>query len=670
MASINIKAFRGQVPRISDRLLQPNQAKRAFNCKLTSGRLDPLAGLGLVFSTSSLIKTVYRYRVFKNNVFEDNWLTWSSDVDVVPSPVANDLQGKFYFSGELIEPRMSTYAVAINTTPYPTAWYSLGTAAPATAPSVIVVGGSSHLESRSYVYTYVTALGEESPPSPPSTLLSGHVNGSWDLSGIQTAPPNSGTVSAVTNLSNGRVRVTLNTVFGIAEYDTLTLAGVVGMTDLNASFRVLAVDAVNSRIEVALDTAQTYTSGGTWTRNAPYNTSGMVKRIYRTVGTGGDFLFVAEIPVATTTYSDTTAADSLGEVLPTAASLPPPKNLISLISLPNGCLVGISGNELCFSEPYIPYSWPLANRYSFSGRGVAAVSAGNSVIVLTDTFPILFTGSDPEAMSPSVMETYAPCVTKRGVVNVGGAAVYPSFDGLWLVSLSNVTSLTTKLYREDEWSKLSPSTFDAGFHDGRYYASYSTSEYDRIFVMDIGEPDGTIEVVDHVDCFYRNELDGKLYASKGEDLYEWDSDTGKPYESDWLSATSQLGKLSNFSVAQVHADYAAIVPVDTTQLAANEALIAAGADAVAGHLDGLELLATEINGSSLIPIDLDVNKKVQFTIYSNGNPVYTQNVSSSTPFRLPAGYLSEVFAIGLTASVGVFSATVAESVQELSQASQ
>ena len=47
MVAINIKAFRGQVPRMSDRLLQPNQATRAMNCKLTSGRLDPLRGLSL-----------------------------------------------------------------------------------------------------------------------------------------------------------------------------------------------------------------------------------------------------------------------------------------------------------------------------------------------------------------------------------------------------------------------------------------------------------------------------------------------------------------------------------------------------------------------------------------------------------------------------------------------
>jgi hypothetical protein len=166
MTAVNIKAFRGQIPRISERLLTPNHATRALNCKITSGSLDPLAGIGQVFSTSLNIETVYRYRAFVSGAYADNWLTWAQDVNIVPSPNANDPDGRFYFSSESFEPRMSTYALSISSTPYPTAWYSLGTAAPTVAPTVAHTGGSGATESRSYVYTYVTTFGEESPPSP------------------------------------------------------------------------------------------------------------------------------------------------------------------------------------------------------------------------------------------------------------------------------------------------------------------------------------------------------------------------------------------------------------------------------------------------------------------------------------------------------------------------
>jgi hypothetical protein len=61
----------------------------------------------------------------------------------------------------------------------------LGVPAPTVAPGVVVTGGSAAVVSRSYVYTWVTAYGEEGPPSPP-TLTTDNPDGSWDLT--LTAP--------------------------------------------------------------------------------------------------------------------------------------------------------------------------------------------------------------------------------------------------------------------------------------------------------------------------------------------------------------------------------------------------------------------------------------------------------------------------------------------------
>lgn len=672
MVAVNIKAFRGQIPRISERLLQPNQAKRALNCKLTSGRLDPLNGLGLALtSPRPLIKTMFRYRHVVKDVVSDNWLVFGEDVDVVQSPLANDTLGRFYFASESFEPRMSTYNDAVAGTAFPNAWFGLGFPNPTTAPTVNVTGGVAPTESRAYAYTFVTQFGEESGPSPASAVTTGNANGTWALTGMQTAPPNSGAVTAAlaNTPSTGLVRVTLNSTFGLALYDTLTISGVVGMTALNGTFRVQAING--NQIDLVLATSQTYTSGGAWTRPAPHNTLNLKKRIYRTAGADGNFLFVAEIDAATTSYNDTLAGTALGEVIPTLNTLPPPKNLVSLTSLPNGCLVGLSENELCFSEPYMPYSWPVSNRYSFSGRGVALVAAGNSVIVLTETYPIIFVGSDPEAMSPSTMETYAPCVSKRGVVNVGGGCLYPSFDGLWLAAPGRVENLTKRLYREDEWSALNPQSFVAAFQDGQYFGYYESEDLltKRIWVLDINEPDSVVEVNEVADTLYRNDYDGKLYLAQANKIYVWDANPGRAYESDWISGVMQLPRPTNFAVAQVHADFQKLVPPNTTQIQANEALIAAGADAVAGHLNGVEVLATEINGSLIVPAVVDLQKKVQFTLLRDGEPVFTKAVTSSTPFRLPAGYRSELFQVSISSSVPTYSVTFAESTAELAQAS-
>jgi hypothetical protein len=669
MAAVNIKAFRGAVPRISSRLLQPNQAEVADNCKLTSGSLEPLKGPLLVHSSLlDEVKTAYFWRAIIDSRPQDNWLVWNSDVDIAKSLVPNDPLQRIYFSSEDFEPRMSTYNLAINSLPYPTAWYALGVVAPTAAPTITPSGGSGTLESRSYVYTYVTALGEESPPSPPSTVTNGYPNGTWSVTDMQVAPLNAGAVTGAVSIPGEQVRVTLNSTFGFSQYDTITFSGVGGMTDLNGTFRIQSLGPTANTLVINLNTAQTYTSGGSWAKTAPHNTVNMVKRIYRTVGTSGTFLFVAEVAVTNPTYSDTVLAASLGEELPTVDASLPPKNLVSLISLPNGCLVGISGNEVCFSDPYVPYSWPIRNRYAFGGTGVKLVASGNSVIVLTDSYPILFTGSDPEAMSPSTMPTFAPCVSKRGVVDVGGGCMYPSFDGLWLASPGRVDKITAKLYREEDWRLLNPESFVAGFSDGQYYAKYDTENSTFIWLFDTLENDSVVRVEQSATYLLRSETDGELYFVVGKSIYKWDSSSNTRYTSDWVSAEIQAPRPLNFSAAQVHAGFDTVLPPNTADLEYNESIIG-DVDLVGGSVNANSLLELEINGSNLRAVVLETEAVVQFTLYSNGQPVFVTDVRSSKPFRLPAGFLSEVYQVGITTSVPIYNVSIAESISELSQVS-
>lgn len=671
MTVIALNGFRGAAPRYSKRLLKPNQAQRAWNCRITSGRLDPIKGPGLVFTSTieGEIRTMYRYRHFVSGVPVDNWLIWDTDVDVQLSPIANDERGVFYFTSADFEPRASSYALAIAGMRYPDAWYALGVPSPTVAPTVAPSGGTGADEARSYAITFVTPWGEESGPSPASALATGKPDGTWALSNLQTAPPNAGTLTAAVADTpvDGQVRVTLDSVFGLAQHEAITFAAVAGMTDLNGTHRILSIDVPNKRVVVALDTTQNYSAGGTWTRQSPLNTAGMVKRIYRTAGTNPSFFFTDEIPVGQTTYNDTVPGTQLGEVLQTITTVPPPKNLSCLRMLPNGCAVGLAGNELCLSDPYRIYSWPIGNRYSFSGQGVAIEVVGNSVIVLTDSHPILFTGSDPEVMSPDKMPTYAPCVGKRGVVNVGVGAVYPSFDGLALATPGGVQKLTQDLYRDVEWRELNPASFDAVFHDGQYRAQYSRAgERSRIFVLDIAEPDSTTEVDERVSAMYRNDYDGKLYVAKGPKIYEWDADNGMRYESDWMSKVFQLARPTTFSCAQVFADFGDIIPLDTTQQEANVALQASPMMG-GGQIGGLEIGVGEINGSLVVPITVQTQRRVQFTLYRGEVPFFTKSVTSQKPFGLPKGYRDELFAIQLSASVPTYSAVVATSMEELKE---
>lgn len=676
MAAITFKGFRGSVPRSGERLQQPRYAKSARNIKITSGNIVPLRGmLSSMTTEAEKIATIWRYRHFAmDGAAHDQWLTFASDADVVNSPLARDEQGRVYWTSELHEPRMSTFDDAVNGAgPYPAAWFMLGIPSPTEKPTLNASGGSGTQVARSFAYTFVTALGEESGPSPASDMVIGYPDGTWTVGNMQAAPANNGTVSSVVTLPNGNTQATLNSTFGMQVGSSLRVTyTATGLpSPIIEEVRILGLNTTTNVVEY--DRGGAYPAGGsptwTWERASPINTSGMTKRIYQTEGTTGAFMYVAEVAAATTSHA-VPGETQVGEEIATINTLPPPAKLTCLIALPNGCLAGISDNEVCFSDPYMPYSWPIGNRYSFAGRGVALCPVGNSVVVLTDGFPILFTGSDPEAMSPAVMETYAPCVSKRGAVNVGGGMLYPSHDGLWLATAGAVQLRTRDLYRLDEWKALQPETFDAAFHDGQYYAVYTPAGGKRqILVLDIGELDSTVVVDDFADAIARNDYDGHLYAAKGSEIFKWDADDRKRYLTEWTSVEVQLDKPRNFSVAQVHADWRQVVPLDTSVLEANLALIAAGPDAVGGHVISAEFLEFELNGSHLRPYNPPTERKVQFILFDGDDARYAAVVAGPGPFRLPAGYKLEALRVGINASVPVYSATIAESTPELVQAS-
>lgn len=667
MAGFIIRAPRGEQPILSARLLDANKAQIALNCRFTSGRLEPLRNKRKVFTAAmSGIKTIYRYR--SSGV--DNWLTFDRNVDVVRSPVSNDHLGRLFWTGDG-EPRMTTYDDAIEGDgPYPDAWFVLGVAPPVTAPTVNVTGGSGTTESRAYVYTFRTRFGEESGPSP-ATVATGFVNGTWNMSDMDAAPPNSGTVmDAVADTPNPlQVEVELDSVFGLEVGEEVTFADVEGMTALNGKHILIAVDKTTAKVVVSLATAQVYTSGGTWARVAPHNTDGMMKAIYRTVGTNADYRFVDEIPASTTTYGDVIPATtvSLNAGIQTLDTLPPPKNLTSLVLLSNNALAGISGNEVCLSEQGKPYSWPLSNRYSFPGEGRKLIASGNSAIILTDNFPHVLTATVPEAGSVAKLQSdaMAPCVSGTGAVDVGGSAVYPSNDGLYLATLAGVRKLSAQIFDFEQWQDLNPASFIAAFHDGTYYACMLGPEgIGKTLMIEVAKPDSVSWLNDIYPALHANPLDGYLYVCDGQHIYRWD-DANSYMTFLWRSKDFQFPKQINLGAAQLHARYQDIVPVDTSDLDFNIALMEDYRD-TAGEIGCHEVLAYEVCSSALIPVDTEqLEGFLQVTLLAGGNNVFTKRISSSKAFKLPGKKKSELYAVEFSGRIGLESAAFAEGMAEL-----
>lgn len=199
------------------------------------------------------------------------------------------------------------------------------------------------------------------------------------------------------------------------------------------------------------------------------------KRIYRSITTESgvtDLFFVAELPYTTTSYTDSlsTAAQ---EAITTKDFDTPPASLRGLVALPNGIMAGFYGREVYFCEPYIPHAWPSKYSQKVTADIVGLVALGSSLIVLTKQTPWRLEGLHPDSMSLTKIEANYPCLAKRGIVDMGYSAVYPSNDGLVQVSADGSASLiSAALWDREQWRALAPASFRAAQFIGRYAFSY------------------------------------------------------------------------------------------------------------------------------------------------------------------------------------------------------
>ncbi len=700
MVGIVIERFGGERPRVDAKELPNNGAQKAVNVKLWNGVLDALkAPLPLVSTTKSgTMLSIYRQTDGTN----DYWMHWPRDVDVVRAPVAGDDKRRLYYTGDY-EPRVSSLEMTSSGTDtvngvdnypsgfvrpageYPLAVYALGVHNPNTAPTVgTPTGGTGTDETRVYVYTFVTAWGEESGPSPASTEQTGKPDGTWPLSGMDTAPLNTGSISGATH-SAGVVTVTTTADHWLKKGHRIDIASVAGMTDLNGSWTVASAPSATT-FTIALTTAQTYTSGGTWTRDAPYNTGNMQKRIYRSVtsGSGTDYQFVAEISAATTTYNDSLTPASLGETLPSLTWDMPPGDMIGLISLPNGYLMGFSGNEIYSSEPYSPYAWPtayaLTTDYSVVGMG----AIGGTAVICTTAFPYQTSGFHPDSLTLSRVDGAAyPCMSKRGIVSMGFGVVYPSDQGLVIIGPAGNRLATDLQYDRQSWDDtVVASDFTAFTMDDRYYGFWKDSAgNNKGLIFAPSEADGALtENSEAVDAAWRDPETGWGYIHAGGKVCRWDSDYAHKETYEWKSKAYVMPRPVNFAWAKLIVDFtqsadeaAAISTANAATIASNTALISSipvGVDKVSplGGCPGGAAIGVYAVGESALGNLLNTEiQSVQFQLYGGGDLKITKSVSSTDPFRLPSGFRDEVYEVRLLGNVPVQGVQMAERMVELSQ---
>lgn len=174
---LKFNTFSGMIPKFSPFVLPDNNSENAINCRFEAGILQPLYGLTedeTLVLTGNNIEAIHRWNVGDSAY----WLRFADRVNVIRSPIADDAYSRIYWSGDsrLDSALLYSYTPAVYTggSEYPINYYKLGIPAPTQKPTTTlttVLNEELSASARSYVYTYVGKLGEESAPSPPSDPL-------------------------------------------------------------------------------------------------------------------------------------------------------------------------------------------------------------------------------------------------------------------------------------------------------------------------------------------------------------------------------------------------------------------------------------------------------------------------------------------------------------------
>ncbi|HAI0371414.1 TPA: hypothetical protein HIO27_005180 [Escherichia coli] len=184
---------------------------------------------------------------------------------------------------------------------------------------------------------------------------------------------------------------------------------------------------------------------------------------------------MAELDASVLSYTDKIPGKNLGPSLATWDYLPPPENMTGLCLMANGIAAGFAGNEVMFSEAYLPYAWPEVNRHTTAEDIVAICPLGTSLVVATKGEPYLFSGVSPSTISGSKIPSMQACLSRRSMVAMEGFVLYAGTNGLVSVDVNGNTTLATeKIISPEQWqSQFNPTSIVAYSWRGEYIACYT-----------------------------------------------------------------------------------------------------------------------------------------------------------------------------------------------------
>lgn len=660
MGAIKLTAFGGLIPRTSERLIPDTAAQIAINCRLSSGELVP-------FNAGSKRYTSFKLGPFLSIARIDDggshaWLSWPVDTDVVKALLYGTARWCFTGDGE---PRITTLADAVSGAgnDYPKTACALGIPRPVKVPSVAPSGGASAtLVDRFYACTFYAVWGDvefEGAVSPVSALTSGKIDATWAITGMDTTPPNSGTVAGA--FASGKTTFTDTVDHFLRAGEQVVISGVT----------MAVTDVTSSKIfKVAGD----YSAATGWARKAAFPGT-IYRRLYRSTGTTGQFQLVAE-GIAGTTYNDVLTNSQIpGDELITSTWDMPPVGLAGLFSLPSGALGGFVGNKVCFSEPLQPHAWPVEYQIQADYPIVGAESFGSGVALATTSWPFIIQGIEPGQMSGQSWKEALPCVSKRSVCSLGDMVIYASQSGLIGVNGGGAVAWSLPYFTEKEFKERMPETMVAAMVERRLYMLYTKANSTRAMIFNLtGDDQYLTEAHFAATEIFSDMTDGHLYYAFDSDIYEFDPVGGYTMSQDWMSKEIVLPMPQNIGAAKVNfihaidpAQEAAVLAEIAAIEAANAVMVATGK--VNGGWNSIGYNKKLWNGSDLMaPPEVPPTNTVTFNIYADGSLKGSRTVSDNRPFMLPSGYKSDNIAVRVQSQCRIKSIEIGETILSLRQA--
>lgn len=219
-------------------------------------------------------------------------------------------------------------------------------------------------------------------------------------------------------------------------------------------------------------------------------------------------------PGSPMTHTDSAAPSALGEVCPTLTWLQPDPAMRGLVGLPNGIMAGHFGNTVAFSEPFVPYAWPVEYQITVESTIVGLGVFGQTLFVGTTGSPYFISGSDSASMSAIKLESSQACVSRRSIVALEGGVIYASPDGLCLADSSGVKLITRGMWSHKDWQALQPETIFASSHEGAYV--FAVNNGTRVIVFGDGKlTEVTLDELG-VSALYSDRSSGTLCSASGQ----------------------------------------------------------------------------------------------------------------------------------------------------------